>query len=116
AAYTAGALDVSAVASILLARARNLPALRGTGTMAAVSLTMSDLAPLLRGREALCGVAAYNAPGSLTVSGETSAIHDLLADIGDRAFTRLLNVDVPFHGPQLRARVERTRANGWTGI
>lgn len=116
AAYAAGALDVSAVASVLLARARNLPELRGTGSMAAVSLTMSDLAPLLRGREGLCGVAAYNAPGSLTVSGDTSAIRDLLADIGDRAFTRLLDVDVPFHGPQLRERVERTRASGWTGI
>ncbi|MEX1256304.1 MAG: SDR family NAD(P)-dependent oxidoreductase [Gemmatimonadota bacterium] len=110
AAYASGAYGLDWAAAILDARVRAVDKLKGRGSMAAIALSEADLLPYLKGKEDGCSIAAFNGPMSLTIAGDCKAVQEIATSIGERAYTRILDVDVAFHGPELRARSEYYKA------
>ena len=97
-AYAAGALSLKDAMIVSRHRSRTQAKTAGTGTMLAVGMGMEDLKPYLENYQGQIDVAAVNGPSSMTLSGNTIAIHGL-ADTLTKAevFNRVLTVEVPYH-------------------
>ncbi|WP_160937552.1 type I polyketide synthase [Teichococcus coralli] len=103
AAHAAGILDLPQAARLVVARSRAQHRQRGIGRMAAVGASAEALAPLLAacppdasGQRA--EIAAYNAPGSLTLAGPEAAIDWLVAEAKARRWPAVrLDLDYAFH-------------------
>ncbi|WP_433618868.1 type I polyketide synthase [Dactylosporangium sp. CA-139114] len=95
AAHVAGMLSLDDAARVVAVRARALKALKGTGTMASVPLTVDEVPDDVV-------VAAVNGPRTLVVAGEPDAVQRLVDRVEG---ARLIPVDYASHHPS----VERVR-------
>ncbi|WP_428993812.1 SDR family NAD(P)-dependent oxidoreductase [Actinomadura verrucosospora] len=99
AAYTAGALTLDDAAQLVALRSQALTALAGTGTMAAIHTTPTDLADLLPDNIA---IAAINGPATTIVAGPQDAITTLLHRCEHHQIkTRRIDVDYASHSPAI---------------
>ncbi|WP_344284760.1 SDR family NAD(P)-dependent oxidoreductase, partial [Actinomadura napierensis] len=99
AACTAGALTLEDAVQVVALRSQALTALAGTGTMAAVHTTPTDLAGLLPDDIA---IAAINAPATTVVAGPEDAITALLETCERQEIkTRRIDVDYASHSPAI---------------
>ena len=104
AAYAAGALSQESALAVAYYRGLAAPAIKQRyplrkGAMLAVGLSREEtekkLLSLTRG---IAKVACVNSPSSVTVSGDESAIEELLESLGTRKiFARKLSVEVAYH-------------------
>ncbi|MBF9132825.1 SDR family NAD(P)-dependent oxidoreductase, partial [Plantactinospora sp. S1510] len=111
AAHVAGVLSLSDAALLVTTRARLMQAARADGTMMSVQATAEELRPLLAGRERRVAIAAYNAPSSTVISGDTdevTRIADIFAAQGRR--TRRLAASHAFHSPHMDSALAEFRA------
>ncbi len=105
AAYVSGGINLDQVVQLTHARLQCVEQVRGQGTMAAVGMSPEDIKPFLMAYSDRVTIAAINSPQSLTIAGDTEAITELAATLQQTGcFCRILQVDVPFHGLQLRMR------------
>ena len=97
-AHAAGVLTLRDAMTVSRHRSRTQAKTAGTGTMLAVGMSLEDLRPYLESYGEQIDVAAVNGPSSMTLSGNTVAIHGL-ADTLTKAevFNRVLTVEVPYH-------------------
>ncbi|WP_344280622.1 SDR family NAD(P)-dependent oxidoreductase, partial [Actinomadura napierensis] len=108
AAYTAGALTLNDAAQLVALRSQALTALAGTGTMAAVHATASDLADLLPDDIA---IAAVNGPATTIVAGSEDAVTTLLDRCEQHKIkTRRIDVDYASHSPAIDTIAEQITA------
>ena len=111
AAYCAGALSEIASWQIAFHRGRLCQELlsrepRVKGAMVAVGAGMEVLKPYLDSLTAPghANAACLNSPSSVTVSGDTERINELLVKLqGDGIFARKLAVEVAYHSPHMQA-------------
>lgn len=97
-AHAAGALTLKDALTVSYHRSRTQGKTAGTGSMLAVGLSEQKLRPYLEGMEDKIDLAAVNGPGSLTVSGDTDCIHQLMDALTEAdVFNRELRVEVPYH-------------------
>nr|WP_037902314.1 type I polyketide synthase [Streptomyces sp. NRRL S-350] len=104
AAHIAGALTLEDAARVVALRSRAITALAGRGGMASVALPASEVTELIGARADRVSVAAVNGPRHTVVSGDPTALDELVAECtarGDRA--RLIPVDYSSHSPQVEA-------------
>ncbi len=95
AAHVAGILSLADACTLVAARARLMAALPSGGAMVAVQAGEDEVAPLLGERVCL---AAVNAPGSVVLSGDESAVLAAAAELASRGRkTKRLNVSHAFH-------------------
>ena len=102
AACVAGALTLRDALTLAFHRGRLQQRAAGSGGMLAAAIAPGDVARLLDGYEERVSLAAVNAPASLTLSGDLDALGEIAGELergGRRA--RLLDVTVPYHGPQM---------------
>ncbi|MFI1386007.1 type I polyketide synthase [Embleya sp. NPDC020886] len=106
AACVAGALSLQDGAKVVALRSKAILALPGDGGMASIGAPAERVAELLADYAGRISVAAVNGPASVTVSGESAALDELLADC-ERAdvWARRVPVDYASHS----ARVESIR-------
>ncbi|MFG2475074.1 SDR family NAD(P)-dependent oxidoreductase [Streptomyces fagopyri] len=106
AACVAGALSLNDAAAVVALRGQALTALSGTGTMAVVALSHTEVEAHLAGLGGRVSVAAVNSGRSTVIAGDTEPLESLLADLGrQQVFVRRLDVDYASHS----ARVEPLR-------
>ena len=95
AACVAGVFSLEEAVPLVALRAQLMQALPAGGAMAAVLAGEEVVGPLLSSD---VEIAAYNAPGSLTVSGKTRAVEQLCRHLEERGIgTTLLTVSHAFH-------------------
>ncbi|MGH8908049.1 MAG: type I polyketide synthase [Egibacteraceae bacterium] len=102
AAHAAGILSLEDAVRVIFHRSRTQQQTAGGGGMAAVGL------PAAAAREALAAygdrlcIASVNSPQSVTVSGDSDALDQLLASLGEQTvFCRRLPLDYAFHSPRM---------------
>ncbi|MCA9612168.1 MAG: type I polyketide synthase, partial [Myxococcales bacterium] len=100
AAWAAGAITLDDAARIVAHRSRLLQRVAGKGGMLAVGLGPDEVAPLLASNPDV-GIAAYNAPGSVTLSGGHAGLEAIREALADRAFCKPVRVEVAYHSAQM---------------
>ncbi|MFE0465406.1 SDR family NAD(P)-dependent oxidoreductase, partial [Kitasatospora sp. NPDC058965] len=106
AAHVAGVLSLTDAARLVAARAALMEALPGGGAMVAVQAGEDEVrAALVPGAE----IAAVNGPRSLVVSGDESAVEQVVARFADRR-TRRLRVSHAFHSAHMDGMLDAFRA------
>nr|AGY62755.1 EbeC [Kitasatospora aburaviensis] len=109
AACVAGALSLEDAARIVALRSRVIAeGLAGRGGMVSLALGLSEVQELVAASGGRLSVAAVNGPGSVVVSGEPSALAELLADCEARGVrARRIPVDYASHSAQVESVRER---------
>ncbi|MGW3206160.1 SDR family NAD(P)-dependent oxidoreductase [Streptomyces sp. NPDC001135] len=102
AAHCAGVLTLEDALLVALHRGRTLQQATGRGRMAAVGLGAEEAARLVADRSGEVCVAAVNGPRTTLVSGETTALEELLDALDPVVFRRMLRVGYPSHSPLMR--------------
>lgn len=91
AAYIAGALSLRDAAMVVCARSKAIAAIAGTGGMVAIPRPLQWVCTLIRRWCGLISVAAQNGPSSTVVTGDSTALEELMARCAaeDVAATRI---------------------------
>ncbi|MFI2437566.1 SDR family NAD(P)-dependent oxidoreductase, partial [Streptomyces sp. NPDC018693] len=103
AAHIAGALTLDDAARLVSHRARALTALEGQGAMGAVTQPHADTARLIeRHWPDRLHIAAVNSPSHTIISGDPTALHELLAHCAERRIqARRISVTYASHSPHV---------------
>ncbi|WP_030892930.1 type I polyketide synthase [Streptomyces varsoviensis] len=102
AAHVAGVLTLPDAAALVAARGRLMEALPAGGAMVSLTLSETDLLPLMGGQEGVVSIAAVNGPASTVISGDEQAVADIAARaaaLGHK--TKRLRVSHAFHSPRM---------------
>ncbi|MGW0517514.1 type I polyketide synthase [Crossiella sp. NPDC003009] len=108
AAHVAGVFSLADACALASARGRLMAALPAGGAMVAVEAAEDEVADLVNGR---VSVAAVNSPGSVVLSGEADAVHNVagkLAGMGRRTTT--MQVSHAFHSALMDPILDELRA------
>ncbi|MGH9646341.1 MAG: acyltransferase domain-containing protein, partial [Bryobacteraceae bacterium] len=104
AAHVAGGLSFKDAVLLTCQRSRVLRNLEGHGAMALVELSIEEAREATRGREKRLGIAAHNGPRSTVLSGDESAIEEVLAELErQKIFHRRIKAGGAGHSPQVDA-------------
>jgi acyl transferase domain-containing protein/acyl carrier protein len=102
AAWAAGALDLDQAMRVICARSAAQGLTRGTGRMAAVALSHSDMQGVLSELAVDVEIAGINSPSQVTISGRVSDLDRVRHHIeARRVFFRQLDLDYAFHSRQM---------------
>ena len=102
AAHVAGALSLAEAVELVFHRSRLMQRVTGQGQMALVELPGDEAARALDGYAGRLSIAAYNSANATVLSGDPSALAEVLATLARReVHARLLPVDYAFHSPQM---------------
>ncbi|MGV9856879.1 type I polyketide synthase, partial [Streptomyces sp. NPDC003442] len=112
AAHVAGGLSLRDAARVVALRSKALTALAGEGGMAVIQRSVAYVEDLLHQWQGQLSVAAVNGPEAVVVSGQTTALEELLAT-EDRA--RRVAVDYASHSAQVE-RIEEELARTLSDI
>jgi amino acid adenylation domain-containing protein len=103
AAYVAGALSLKDALHLAYHRGRLQQTLAGTGGMLAAAISPGEAQSLIQGYEEKVSLAAVNSKDAVTLSGKISVLQQIAEKIAlDGRFCRILQVDVPYHSPQMK--------------
>nr|BCA90129.1 probable polyketide synthase 1 [Temnopleurus reevesii] len=98
AAYACGGMTLEEAVETIYIRSVEQGKLKGTGSMAALRMTLEEAREICSKHERLY-VAAINAPGSMTIAGNTEAIEQIAAD--NPTIAKQLRVQCAFHTPDM---------------
>ena len=102
AAYAAGVLALEDAVKLVAARGRLMGRLPSGGRMEAVMASEERILPLLKPYQDQVALAAVNAPQSLVLSGEDSALETLLQELDRQGIQhKPLKVSHAFHSPRM---------------
>ena len=106
--HVSGALNLDEAARIVVLRGEAMQAATGTGAMAAVGLTQTEVLEVTAAYPGRLDLAAVNAPRSTVLSGEPKALEEALAALSARGVTvRPMQVDYAFHSGQMTTLAQR---------
>jgi acyl transferase domain-containing protein/acyl carrier protein len=98
AAYAAGILNLEDAVKVIFHRSRTQEATAGKGKMVAVELGAQQAEQAVAEYRGRLAVAAFNAPTSVTLSGDADALEELLPALEKReVYCRYLRLNYAFH-------------------
>lgn len=98
AAHLSGALDLPSAAKVIFERGRCMQFAPATGRMLAAALTPETAAPWMAPWEGRVEIGAINSPGSVTLSGEPTALEAIATGLEKAGvWHRFLRVHYAFH-------------------
>ena len=110
AAYVAGALGFDDAVTVVFHRARLQQTTSGQGRLLAASMTVEHAQRLDLVRQGRLHIAAVNGPESLALVGDVADLTKLQEELeGKGVFARLVDGNVPFHGPKMDALEDEIR-------
>jgi len=102
AAHLAGILTLEDAVQIVVQRGRIMQQATGKGKMASVRMPLSQAEMAIQGFTEHLAVAAFNAPNSCVLSGESEAMDSVIASLESAGVEyRWLPVNYAFHSPQM---------------
>ena len=102
AAYISGALSLEDAVRVVFHRSRLQHRVAGQGAMLAVGLSSDEALRLVERHPRAISIAAINGARSVTLSGDAAALAEIDKALnGEDVFSRLLQVDVPYHSPKM---------------
>ncbi|MGH8907430.1 MAG: SDR family NAD(P)-dependent oxidoreductase [Egibacteraceae bacterium] len=102
AAHVAGVLSLEDAVHVIFHRSRTQQRTAGTGGMAAVGLPAAAAREALAAYEGRVCIASVNSPRSVTLSGDSDALEQILRSLEDQgAFRRRLPLDYAFHSQHM---------------
>lgn len=102
AAHIAGALSLHEAVRIICRRSWLAKRTSGQGAMASVELSLEQAQDALAGYEDRVSVAVSNSPTSTVLSGDPTALDEILHALQQReVFCRVIKVDIASHSPQM---------------
>lgn len=102
AAYVAGALSLEDAACVICRRSQLVKATSGQGGMAVIGLSLEEAQRVLSGYEDRVSVAVSSSPTSTVVSGDLTALQEILERLARQdVFCNLVKVDYASHSPQM---------------
>jgi acyl transferase domain-containing protein/surfactin synthase thioesterase subunit/acyl carrier protein len=102
AAHVAGVLSLAEAIQVVYHRSRLMQQGTGHGKMAAVELSPSEATSWIAPYGERLAIAAINSPTSVVLSGETTALEEVLTLLQQRnIFVKLLPVNYAFHSSQM---------------
>lgn len=101
AAHVAGVLSLEDAVRVVFHRSRLMQQGTGQGKMAAVELSQAEAELLLAKYAGRLSIAAINSPTSIVLSGEATALEEVLQSLQQQIFCQLLRVNYAFHSPQM---------------
>ncbi len=102
AAHVAGILSLDSAVKVIYHRSRLMQQATGLGKMAAVDLPYDALKEVIAGFEHQLSLGARNSVTSNVISGEETAVDEVLKKLGERdVFYKKLPVNYAFHSPQM---------------
>ncbi|WP_437759724.1 SDR family NAD(P)-dependent oxidoreductase [Sorangium sp. So ce1389] len=111
AAHVAGALSLPDATRIICRRSALLRRVSGQGAMALVELSREEAEQVVADYQSLLSVAVCNSPRSTVVSGDPTALEEVLWFLErENVFCRRVKVDVASHSPQVDPLLEELRA------
>ena len=111
AACVANVFDEDEGMRLIVARARLMQALPRSGSMRVVFADAAVVAPLIAPCADRVSLAAANGPGHSVISGDTTAVEAIVADLTTRGLTVVaLNTSHAFHSPLMAPMIEAFRA------
>jgi acyl transferase domain-containing protein/acyl-CoA synthetase (AMP-forming)/AMP-acid ligase II len=111
AACLAGAIPLDDALALVAERARLMQELPEGGAMAAVLAPADAVAEVVAGYEDEVSIAAVNGPRAATISGSSTAVAQLMAELDERGFTaKRLAVSHAFHSPLVEPMLDAFEA------
>lgn len=100
AAWAAGVFDLETALRLVILRSQWQETTRGKGSMLAAGISHAEALSLEQRYQGRVSVAAFNAPGQVTLSGSETDLNEVSARLtGMGAFCRFLPVHYAFHSP-----------------
>ena len=102
ATYVSGALSLEDAVRVTFHRSRLQYRAAGQGIMVAAGISEEEAARLVARHPRAISIAAINAAGSVTLSGDAAVLGEIETTINAAGgFCRTLQVDVPYHSPKM---------------
>jgi acyl transferase domain-containing protein/NADPH:quinone reductase-like Zn-dependent oxidoreductase/acyl carrier protein len=102
AAYIANKISLDEAAKIICTRSILMKETSGKGAMGYVAISPEEARKRIAGKEHLMALGVNNSPASAVISGDPSAVDQLLAALeSEGVFARRIKVDVASHSPQM---------------
>lgn len=106
-AYVAGVLTLEDAMKVCYHRSQQQAKARGAGSMIAVGVNLERAKELVASCNGAVSIAAINGETNITLAGETESIVAISEELtAENVFNRLLEVEVPYHGPAMDPLME----------
>ncbi len=109
-AYISGALTLHDAMTVCFHRSQQQAKARGAGSMIAIGANLQKAQEIVDRFDGAISIAAVNGANNITLAGETASIEMVASELTNAGlFNKLLEVEVPYHGPAMDPLMEPLR-------
>ncbi|MCU0710997.1 MAG: SDR family NAD(P)-dependent oxidoreductase [Pirellula sp.] len=109
-AYISGALSLHDAMVVCFHRSQQQAKARGAGSMIAIGANLQKANEIVSRFGGTISIAAVNGVNNITLAGETASIEQVAIELTEAGlFNKVLEVEVPYHGPAMDPLMEPLR-------